>query len=281
MNTNPSERVPTVCLRTVMVIPTLGRHEGWFHEAVASVTQQTRPVQLLVVGPSTSPARLWCAHLGLRYLDFEGGLTAAINYGFDQAPPGVEFAGWLGDDDVLAPGAIAAAEVRLMDQVDAPYVYGRLRYIDGSGSTLWVARPSRWAPRYLRLGKNFVPQPGSLLRRSSLAVISGLDESLHNCMDQDLFTRLGRTGLPCYLPRELAAFRVHQASITSRKGAGDESELVRMRQWDRRSRALYRTVRPLTRQVDRVLHALMRRTPAGPPALLHGRDYCRPAPRTD
>jgi GT2 family glycosyltransferase len=258
----------TVC----MVVPTLGHRLDWLAECLTSIRLQRvdDPVLLRVVTPRPDDvAALALAHGAEVVEQRQGRLSAAINLGW--AGVDADALAWLGDDDLLAPGSLAAASAALRSHPHAALVYGRVRYIDGEGRTLWLQRPGRLAARYIHVGKNLVPQQGSLFRASAVRSIGGVDEALQSAMDQDLIQRLTRVGSSVYVPAELGAFRLHGAGITETKGSAgqDEGDAVRRAHGPR----WYPRVRPATRAVDRVVYAAMRRVPAPPPPLSDGVPY--------
>lgn len=242
-----------------VVVPTLGRRRAWLSQCLASIEQQRGvKAHVVLVAPSTAEVDVGADAVFVRY---DGpGLSAAINFGWSVVPT-TPYVTWLGDDDLLANDSLAATASVLSARSDCSMVYGRVRVIDSAGTSLWVTRPTRFAAPYLRIGKNFVSQPGSLLRRAAVETVGGLDTSLQNAMDQDLFIRLGRVGCRYYLRREVALYRWHDESITATKGSLDESELVRARYVPPRLRGAYRRWRYVGRHVDHLLDAAARRLP--------------------
>jgi hypothetical protein len=172
---------------------------------------------------------------------------------------------WLGDDDLLAPDALKLTVEALEGRLGASFAYGRLRFIDAGGETLGYVRPTSLAWRYIKYGKNFVPQPGSLLRYDVVERVGWVDASLKNAMDQDLFSKLALQGRPVYVARELAAYRLHAAAITSTKGTRDESQAVRDRYRKRPSGRLDSLDRHLHQKVSRVFDAMSRHFMSWPP----------------
>lgn len=255
--------------RVTLVVPTLGQRTAWLDQCLVSIVEQ-RGVRCRTIVVAPSSARLHIRNsFDAELLRYDGpGLSAAINHAWawdDTA----DYVSWLGDDDFLAPDSLLATSSILDRRPESSMVYGRVRVIDADGATLWMTRPSRFAAGYLRLGKNFVSQPGCLLRRSCVMRVGGLDPSLHNAMDQDLFIRLGGVGQRIYLPRELAQYRWHAGSITATKGLRDESEFVRLRHVPPSYRWLYRTWRVVGQHVDHGLDAIARRLPVpSPPSQL-------------
>jgi GT2 family glycosyltransferase len=267
--------------RAAIVVPTLGTRPAWLHDCLHSILMQEGvDFTVVVVAPSSADlAACDGFDVAVARTD-ETGLSAAVTLGWMTAGH-PEYVTWLGDDDLLAPGSLRSTTSFLDEHPRHSMVYGRARYIDEHGNTLWISRPTRLAAAYLRFGKNFLTQQGSLLRRSAVDSVGGLDRSLRNAMDQDLFTRLGRVGSRGYLPIELAAYRWHSGSITSRKGPSDEGDLVRRRYISSANLALYRGWRRFGVKIDWALDAFERRLPVPDVPLLGGRPYTSPAWRSD
>jgi GT2 family glycosyltransferase len=259
-----------------LVVPTLGKRPDWLRDCLHSiVSQRFARCLVIVVAPSGADIDI-SEYPAVRVERYdEQGLSRAVNHGWglDQQS---DYISWLGDDDLLAPGSLAATAAFLDRSRQSSMVYGRVRYIDADSRSMWISRPSRFAAPYLRAGKNFVSQQGSLIRRTAADQIGWLDPGLMNAMDQDLFTRLRMAGHRAYLARELGAYRLHGNSITLLKGVNDESELVRLRHWSESQHRWYRRWRVLGHYVDRALLATMRRLPAPPVPMRDGRPYIDP-----
>jgi len=86
------------------------------------------------------------------------------------------------------------------------------------------------------LVQNFVPLPGAVFRRADAVAVGGLDEKLWYTADWDLWLKLAARGPTRYLPRPLAAFRLHPESQTVRRSGGiadfrRQHEIVFERHW--------------------------------------------------
>lgn len=216
----------------LLVIPTLGRRIDYLRQALASITAQDHPVHLVLVAPtSATEARAIASDVGAEILDDPGGLSAAINVGMSAATPAHRYANWLGDDDLLAPGAIGSATGALDHDSAVAVAYGHCTYIDGNGREVWVSRAGRLAPRLLSWGPNLIPQPGMLFRLDDFRVVGGLDESLRFSMDLDLLLRLRRRGRLVDLGLPVSSFRWHTDSTTvsDRAASLAEAEMVKRR----------------------------------------------------
>lgn len=218
--------------RTLVVVPTLGRRPEYLAQTVASVMAQQAPHDLVVVVPPTAvEARTLAADVGARVVDDPGGLSAAVNAGLATAGPEHAYANWIGDDDLLAPDALARAGAVLESSPDVALVYGHCVYIDPDGRLLWTSRAGRLARVALAWGPNLIPQPGMLFRLADFHVVGGLDESLEYAMDLDLLLRLRRRGRFVDLGVPVSSFRWHPDSLTvgSRQASLSESEAVKRR----------------------------------------------------
>lgn len=256
-----------------IVVPTLGERPGWLHDCLLSILSQDGVTSTVVVVAPTTADLDMCGGLDLIVVRVdEPGLALAISQGW-AVSSGTDYVTWLGDDDLLAPGSLSTTVAFLDQHRDCSMVFGRARYIDEESNTLWISRPTRFAAPYLRLGKNFVTQQGSLLRRTAVDAVGGLDLGLRNAMDQDLFTRLGRVGRRAYIAQELGAYRWHKGSITWRKGSLDESEAVRRRYISPSVLGFYDAWRVAGRRIDWAWDALVRRLPVPPAPKVGGLPY--------
>lgn len=258
--------------RILVVIPTLGQRKDWLIASIKSITSQEGiDAKVRVVAPTQASVGPTCSALGVELLEYNRkGLSAAIRRGWEECDD-YDYVTWLGDDDLLAPGSLKRTAAVMASQPKTSIVYGAVRYIDSRGRTLWLQRPGRFAGWYIRYGKNLLPQQGSLLRKSAVQAIGGVDENFRSAMDQDLFTRLIDRGSYAYVRHEVAAFRLHESNITVTKGnaGSDEGELIRARHGGR----LYPLLRPITKVTDRLIYAMIRRWPYPAPERVQGIPY--------
>jgi GT2 family glycosyltransferase len=212
----------------LVVVPTLGGRPEWLRACLRSLATQSRPVDVVVIGPAGATVARELAHaFGAGWEPEAGtGLSAAVNQIWRVT--GNEYLAWLGDDDLLTPDSIRLTWTALTENRLAVLAYGHCRVIDAQGATSFFMRPGRLAPWLMRFGADYLPQPGTLVRASAAHAVGLLDERLRYAMDLDLFLRLRRQGPFAYLPFELAAFRRHETSLTVSNPAPDE-EATRVR----------------------------------------------------
>lgn len=219
--------------RVLIVVPTLGRRPELLRQTLRSIAEQApqRADVIVVCPPKAEEALKIAAEFGADVADDPGGMTAAINLGFSLARPQHVYANWIGDDDVLTPGSLAASVAALDADPGATAAFGYCDYIDDKGRVLFTSRAGRLAPWLMTWGPDLVPQPGALFRLAEVRAVGGLDPTLDYAMDLDLLIRLRRRGRLVSTRRTLSCFRWHPSSTTvaNRTPSLDEAERVKRR----------------------------------------------------
>ncbi len=216
--------------RVLIVVPTLGSRAGLLEQCLASIRSQDVPVSIVLVAPTGNQmvAEL-AARFDARTIADPGSLAGAINVGALAADEHHEYINWIGDDDLLEPGSLAATVSALDADASAVLAYGACRYIDEDGKELWISRAGKWAPRILKWGPDLIPQPGMLVRRTAWLQVGGLDESFRFAFDLDLLLKIQRLGGFVDVGRVVSSFRWHGDSLTvgDRSTSLHESEVAR------------------------------------------------------
>jgi glycosyltransferase involved in cell wall biosynthesis len=198
-----------------VVVPTLGRRPEFLDQSLRSIREAGESYVLLVAPAAFDASELIAAGLADQKIDETGtSLPAAIDQGFDALPESIRYIGWLGDDDLLRPGALSRTQSFLEAHPKSSAVYGACDYVDENGAIVWANRSGAWAAPLLRVGPDLIPQPGSLFRRTSYREAGKLRTDLGWAFDLDLFLRLARVGKLSYLRETLAAFRWHADSLS-------------------------------------------------------------------
>lgn len=225
--------------RVLIVIPTLGGRPALLDQCIQSITSQSIKADVVLVAPAGNDvvSDIAVRH-NLQVVADPGGLAAAINLGIALAETKHEYVNWLGDDDLLEPGSLAATVAALDADRTAVLAYGACRYIDEVGRELWISRAGKWAPRILKWGPDLIPQPGMLVRFSAWEFVGGLDDSLRFAFDLDLLLKLQQCGKFIGVDVVVSSFRWHGDSLT----VGDRSTSMRESETARR-RALSPTAR--------------------------------------
>ena len=196
-------------------------NQGLFiRETIESVLFQDYPnLELIVIDGGSTDQTLAIlesySHLGDRFRfvsEPDRGQSHAINKGLAMAKG--EIIGWLNSDDTYLPGAIRKAVDTLLSNPAWAMVYGNAFTIDEKSQ---IQAPYYVAPADFQklMHGCMICQPAVFLRKEVLQKVGGIDESLHFCMDYDLWIRISREHSIGYLPEYLANARNHDACKTS------------------------------------------------------------------
>jgi len=169
----------------------------------------------------------------IRYVsEPDEGMQEALNKGFSAAEG--DIIGWLNSDDIYLPGALQKVADYFAAHPDVGWLYGNCRIIDENDREIrkWVtAYKNRLARQYRYnrlLTDNFISQPAVFIRKEALCNVGFVDTGLPTAMDYDLWLRLGKMGNPGYIDADLACFRVHNRSISSRSYQAQFNEQYRI-----------------------------------------------------
>lgn len=217
--------------RVLLVVPTLGRRPELLERTLTSIADQSVPANVVIVAPDGGEIRRTADRFGASFVADPGSQTKAINAGVATAEPRHEFVNWLGDDDLLEPGSLAATTQALDANLSATVAYGACRYIDEADHELWVSRAGPWATRVLSWGPDLIPQPGMLVRRTAWDGVGGVDESYRFAFDLDLLLKLKKIGPLVDVGQVVSSFRWHADSLT----VGDRT--MNLRESERAKRA--------------------------------------------
>lgn len=219
------------------VIPTLGDRIAYLEETLASLKAQHPVVaEIIIVTPRTNSE---LDQLAQKYrasvLQEKGHIAKAINRGF-SAPIGKhQYALWIGDDDTLPSGAIAAGITALESRPDAVFSYGACEFINNLGERIFTRRPPPFSLWLMQIVPGLIKSESCLFRIDALNAAGGLDESLRYAMDLDLILKLRKIGPGVRCRRPTGQFRVHHSSITHRhrKSSFKEAQEIQQRLADR------------------------------------------------
>lgn len=199
-----------------IVIPARN-HARYVEQAVRSVLAQDYPrIELIVLDDGSTDntrevlARLpgvfrWDSHANM-------GQAQTLNKGWETARG--EILAYLSADDVLAPGAAAAAVSALAANPRAVATYCDFELIDPASRVIRTVRAPAFD--YSRLVAEFecAPGPGAFFRRAAWERAGGWNPILRRMPDYDFWLRVGLQGPFVRIPSVLAQFRIHAASQT-------------------------------------------------------------------
>ena len=214
-----------------IVTPSLNQGE-FIRATIESVLAQDYPrIEYLIQdGGSTDQTASIAAEYSTRLAwisEKDRGQSHAINKGFLRARG--DIVAWLNSDDLLLPGAVAAAVAQFQHAGPAAAVYGEGYLMDRSGLSRRrfpaTERFNLWKLTYL---SDYILQPAAFFRRPALEEVGWLDESLHYTMDWDLLIRLGKKFGLAYTPEYLAALREYPEAKSFSGGRARIAEIRRV-----------------------------------------------------
>jgi glycosyltransferase involved in cell wall biosynthesis len=138
------------------------------------------------------------------------GQSHAINKGLAMARG--DILAWLNSDDTYLPGALNAVGAMFARHPDVDLVYGDFVYTDAAGTPMRRRHLFDTISYESLLYHDYLGQPAVFFRRSLWEKAGPLDESLHYCLDWDLFLRMWRVCRPKHLPMVLATYRLDRAA---------------------------------------------------------------------
>ena len=140
----------------------------------------------------------------------DNGQSEAINKGF-QLSNG-EVIAWINSDDFYMPGVIHEVICSLIINCNQGLIYGDVDIINENGKHHGKFTGCQTNAKKLLLERNSIPQPAAFIRQSDMNKTGGLDKNLDYVMDYDLWIRLALVSPLCYIPSNLAVFRLHENS---------------------------------------------------------------------
>lgn len=210
MNTHP---------RITIITPSFNQ-AAFLEHTIRSVLLQSYPnLEFGIIDGGSTDGSIDIIRRYERELDFvviekDRGQSEAINKGLRRADGAI--VGWLNSDDTLLPGALWRVGAHFHNTPACNWLVGCCRAIDAQGrggERLTPKGTFTLAGALIRRGGFEVPQPATFFRRELIERLGLLDETLHHCMDFELWCRFLAAGVtPALTDAELATYRFHDAS---------------------------------------------------------------------
>jgi glycosyltransferase involved in cell wall biosynthesis len=209
-------------MEPLVTIITPSYNQGQFIEAtILSVLNQTyKNIQYIIVdGGSTDDTmnvvRQYQDRIDIVIHEKDKGQSDAINKGFKLA--GGKLVGWINSDDILYPECVEEIVKLYQLNDDGAVYYGSiLNRIDADGNLI-KQKHALISDKVYLLNQNYdVIQQGSFYPTELVKLVNYADESIHYCMDLDLWLRLLEHGpIYAYKMKPIAGFRAWEATKTS------------------------------------------------------------------
>lgn len=213
-----------------VVVPCLNRARYLPATLESILTQEGPPVECVVMdGGSTDGTReildAYSDRLAGWVSEPDGGQAEAIRTGWSRCR--AEFLTWLNADDLWKPGAVRAWLEAFQAHPEADVVYGHCESVDDAGRILGMTYWHAWDLAYaVEYADHCIPQPASVIRRSALGRVGGLDTTF-TLMDCELWPRIGRGGGILPLEKTLAQQRACSSGYPRLRFARDRVRLTR------------------------------------------------------
>lgn len=226
------------------VIALCYNHARFLEEALDSIQAQTYgPIQLIIADDAStdgSPALIksWIAERGLDhemvFNDHNLGICASLNKAMTYAQG--KYIAIVATDDVWLPNKLAVQVEKMESLPDSVGVaYADAAVIDEEGNSVRASLIRSWgfadAPDgdlFIQLlGRNPIPAPTALVRRTCFDAVGGYDETL-SYEDLDMWLRIARQYRFVYLDEVLARYREVGTSLSRRRGTRSLESTVRI-----------------------------------------------------
>ncbi|GAB2727995.1 glycosyltransferase [Streptomyces bullii] len=216
---------------TIDILTPSKNYRRFLEDAVVSVDRQDYPGLTHIVqdGASTDGSVRLLENLSRRHPQLEHGSAPdegqsdALNRAAARSDS--DWIGWLNADEFYLPGAVAAAADAIAAEPEADVVFGDCVFVDADGRYLRLLPAHRFSRFTLKRYGCFIPSCATFVRRRRVTQ-TAWDPRMRRVMDWNLWLTLAAQGARFhYLPRPLAAYRVHDAQVTQQPTAKHQGEL--------------------------------------------------------
>ncbi len=226
------ERMPDGSEWPRISIVTPSYNQGQFiEETIRSVLLQGYPnLEYIIIDGGSSDNTIEIIKKYEKYFSYwvsepDKGPTDAINKGWQRSSG--EIVAYLNSDDAYLPGTLATIAETFQENTDARVVCGNELKIDSEGFVISESSIEK-AERLSLLHLNFISQPASFIRRSTLELAGGMNLDVHYIFDFELWLRITRLGPMKPIQRVLAVTRWHNDTITITRRSEVGRELVKV-----------------------------------------------------
>ncbi|MCF8171971.1 MAG: glycosyltransferase [Candidatus Methylopumilus sp.] len=199
--------------------------EKYLRQCIDSILSQTEcDFEYIVVDPgSTDGSRALIESYGekiIRVFEPDQGPADGLNRGFSRASG--QIYGFINSDDYLQPNALRHVSKYFKARGRRNFVTGQ-GYTEHANGVLTRIRPKPLTVQNMLHRSAVLFQQGTFFPASAYKEVGGFNVSNSTCWDYELFLRFLLRGLKHeVIPQDLAAFRLHEGSIS---GSGRLTEL--------------------------------------------------------
>jgi glycosyltransferase involved in cell wall biosynthesis len=216
LSAHPAEGHAANASPAVSIVIPAYNHAAYLRQAIDSVLAQDYPVELIVLDDgSTDGTRAVMAQYADRCrceTHQNMGQAATLNKGWAMAAG--DIFGYLSADDVLRPGCVRSAAQVLAASPSTILTYCDFELIDSYSRVLRTVQTEDFDYGRMVVDAVCTPGPGVFFRRTVFERAGGWDTLLRQMPDYEYWLRVGLFGEFKRIPRALAAFRMHERSLT-------------------------------------------------------------------
>lgn len=157
----------------------------------------------------------------------DNGMYDAINKGISMARG--EIIAYLNSDDFYYPGTLNFVSKYFDKYPEVDFIYGDLDFVDADEKVLFRQLYPSFSLRRLKvMSYSVIGQPAAFWRKSLQTKIGKFDISMQMASDFDFFIRAGMVSKLVHVSETLAAFRVHNDSLTSKQYQLNRNEVLKL-----------------------------------------------------
>lgn len=207
----------------------------YIEKTISSILdQQGCEFELIVVDGASSDnsmniIRKFESKLALTISEPDKGMYDAINKGMNHAQG--DILAYLNSDDFYYPGTLEFVSKYFEENPLVDLLYGDLNFVNSNNKVIFKQNYPDFNKSYFQsMYYSMIGQPSSFWRRTLWEKIGSFDSSLKMASDFDFFIRASESAKIVHVQKTLAAFRVHEKSMTqiqSEVGRKEVEELHR------------------------------------------------------
>jgi glycosyltransferase involved in cell wall biosynthesis len=212
---------------------------NYLGRTIQSVLNQDYPnIEYIVVDPGSTDGsreliKSYESRIARIIFEKDTGPAEGLNKGFAVATG--EIFGFLNSDDILYPGAVSRVAQLFEAHPDCDIAMGDGYKIDGRGHRIGHYKARDFSVRRYFYGGARWLQQSTFFRADIYRKSPGFNLENRTCWDGEFFVNLAKDGARIrYIRADLAAFRIHEASIS---GSGRTNQ-----QYQKDSRRIFRQV---------------------------------------
>ncbi len=232
---------PLVNLPLITVVTPSFNQAAFLEQTIRSVLSQEYPrLEYLIMDAGSTDGSV---DIIQRYVDRlahwqsakDNGPASALNAGFRRGTG--EILAYLNSDDCYLPGALLTAVETFDRHPEVDVIYSDIDFIDAEGRP--TTFPNKHVKRFKAIPFNLrfmasgclvIPQQGSFWRRRVFDRVGGFVEANWTNWDYEFFVDAALAGFKfLHVPRVLAQFRIHNASVSGSNKWGENRRVSRQR----------------------------------------------------